>query len=414
MDENDMRSVLTALADTAAPPARFDMGQAITDGRHGRRRRQALAGGSALAIGAAIGAVVTIFAVAGPGTPTVPPPAARATAHTSVQPSAPASTAPSTQPATQHSTQHSTQPGAHPTGQAGHVPGKVPAQFNPLVPYASFGWLPKGFTTGASNEAAETSNDATSITAGGRQGSFTLAVMARGGCGYIRTMLNCHTDSGNVTGPTPLDKRAPDVNGRPAYWAYGDSILWEYAAGAWAELIGPGGFNSPPTAAQMTQILKVAAGARYGYQTALEFPFWLSGMPANWSVSTAYYTVSAPPLLAATLDLGPAEKPQAAMLFVVPAGSNNTCQYQNGDSYVTVDGVKAIVQGGGKGSIGQSLCISNLNGQFISVSLSTEYYSNGVLLRVPGAAGIGGALGLFRHLHLLGGQTSNGTTDPLR
>jgi hypothetical protein len=75
---------------------------------------QAMAGGSVLAFGATIGAVAAIFALGGPGTQSVPSAAARHAVHVSVTPPA----------------------------QAGLVRVSVPAQFDPLVPYAAFGWLP--------------------------------------------------------------------------------------------------------------------------------------------------------------------------------------------------------------------------------------------------------------------------------
>jgi hypothetical protein len=337
-----------------------------------------MAGGSVLAIGTAVGAVAAMFVLAGPGPRPVPAAAAGPAVHVSVTAAV----------------------------QAGSVRGRVPAQFDPLVPYAAFGWLPKGVKP--VGEGTEASNDATSLDVSGGQESFWLHVMATGGCGYIRAKLNCHWDSGNVTGPMSLNDRAPDVNGRPAYWTDGDSLLWQYAPGAWAALDGSGGFDSPPSPAEQALDLKIAAGVRYGYQAPLVFPFWLSGLPASWSVSTSYFTESRPPVEATSLALGPVQKPQAVQVSVAPAGGNNTCHFFKGDSTVTLDGVKAIVQG-------NMLCISDLDGQFISMMLMTSYYGpEGALYQVPGAASIGGVVGLFRHLHLLGSQASAWTTKPLR
>lgn len=354
------------------------MSGAITQGLTAGERVHAMAGGSVLAIGATVGAVAAMFALAGASARPVPSAAAPAAVHMSVTPQA----------------------------QAGSVQGRVPAQFNPLVPYAAFGWLPKGVKP--VGEGTETSTDATSLDVSGGQGSFWLHVMATGGCGYIRAKLNCHWDSGNVTGPMPLNDRAPDVNGRPAYWAYGDSLLWEYAPGAWAVLDGLGGLNGSPSPADQALDLKVAAGVRYGYQAPLVFPFWLSGLPASWSVSTAYFTEGRAPVEATSLTLGPVQKPQAAQVSVEPAGGNNTCSFFKGDTTVTLDGAKGIIQG-------NLLCISDLDGQFITVMLETSYYGpEGALYQVPGAASIGGVVGLFRHLHLLGSQASAWTTKPLR
>jgi hypothetical protein len=298
---------------------------------------------------------------------------------------------------------------AQPAGQPTTAPDHVPRQFNPLVPYASFGWLPAGVTA-AGESQNENSNDATTLAAGSKQQTFFLRVMATGGCGYIRAMLNCHWDSGGVTGPMQRNDRAPDINGRPAYWTDTASLLWEYAPGAWATLTGSAGSSTPASTLRALTV-RVADGVRYGYQTPLVFPFWVGGLPAGWQPSTTYFTGSRPPVQASGLDLGPAEKPQAAQINVGPASGNSGCIFQKGDSYVTLDGVKGIVQGS---SFAQLLCISNLHGQAFTLLLSLQYFSNGVRRPVPGAASLGGVVSLFKHLHLLGSQVSAWTTEPFR
>jgi hypothetical protein len=368
--------MLNALAGTEAPLARFDIDAAMARGLRGRRMRRARTGGSVFAIGAVIGMAVAVLVVPGPAKAPATTPQVSSTAPVTSQPTT--------------------------------APGHVPRQFNPLVPYASFGWLPAGLAMIGAGQT-ENSNDATTLAASSKQGSFWLHVMATGGCGYIRTMLNCHWDSGSVTGPLPLNDRAPAVNGRPAYWTGPGSITWEYAAGAWATL--GGGMNGTSTSADRALLHKVAAGVRYGYQTPLVFPFWVGGLPAGWQPSTSYFTGSRPPVQASGLDLGPAEKPQAAQINVGPASGNSGCMFQKGDSYVTLDGVKGIVQGS---SFAQMLCISDLHGQAFTLLLSLQYFSNGVRKQVPGAASLGGVVALFKHLHLLGSQVSAWTTEPFR
>ena len=60
----------------------------------------------------------------------------------------------------------------------------------------------------------------------------------------------------------------------------------------------------------------------------------------------------------------------------------------------------------------QSVCAENVGGLSVSVSL----YGTGPDLStpVPGTARLGGALGLAKDLHLLGGRTGGWTKDPLR
>ena len=101
MDEAGARALMERLSATEQPPSRVDIGLARQrGGTLLRRRRWALAGAPLLAAGAVVALVLGIGAITGGGGgPRIP----------SV-PSAPAL--------------------RHP--------------FNPLAPYAAFGWLPKG------------------------------------------------------------------------------------------------------------------------------------------------------------------------------------------------------------------------------------------------------------------------------
>jgi hypothetical protein len=133
MNENDVRTMLGRLANTAdtqAPPPRINIRQAIIRRRRGRRLRMMKAGGSTLAVGAVVGVVV---ALAVPG-------------------GAPGGFAPDSTPSA--SASKSSPPGS--------------ARFNPLVPYASFGWLPAEYRpTGGTAPAATMSTQAESLSAQG-------------------------------------------------------------------------------------------------------------------------------------------------------------------------------------------------------------------------------------------------------
>jgi len=105
VDEAGLRTLLNRLADTEPPPARIDLDVAIARGRRGRRWRRVRAGVSVLLAAGAVAAVVAALLV----------------------------------PAQRSAQRPDQQPTGGPT---------VPARFNPLVPYAEFGWLPPGFQVG--------------------------------------------------------------------------------------------------------------------------------------------------------------------------------------------------------------------------------------------------------------------------
>ena len=154
MDETDMQMMLRRLADTEASPARVDIRLAVSQGRRVRRWRRAGAGSSTLAVAVAAGAIVTMVVVPGSRTAAVP------ATGSSASPS----------------------PTASPSGEA----GVAPKQFNPMVPYASFGWLPPQYTTGggAGSELA-TDTQSVSLSAGyGTTGAtwFGLEVYVAGVC----------------------------------------------------------------------------------------------------------------------------------------------------------------------------------------------------------------------------------------
>jgi hypothetical protein len=118
------------------------------------------------------------------------------------------------------------------------------------VPYASFGWLPAGFSesvagsvdigNGVASGTDFVSREAVAPAAGH---VLYMTVSARGACQVAAASLlrkvragevvpiNCDDDSFSATGV------APGVGGRPAVWINNfGGIAWEYAPGAWASL----------------------------------------------------------------------------------------------------------------------------------------------------------------------------------
>ena len=120
----------------------------------------------------------------------------------------------------------------------------APKRLDPLVPYASFAWLPAGeaLLSGGGDKVSEYLN----IYAG-RHFKWQLMVYAARACTLIDGAgeLQC-TQSGSGIQNYPLAGRAPAVNGHRAFWLSPgprpkagrthQAVVWQYASNAWAEL----------------------------------------------------------------------------------------------------------------------------------------------------------------------------------
>ena len=410
MDEMHVRTLLSELADAEAPPARVDIDLAVNRGRRDRRWRQAISGGSTLAIAAVAGAVVTLVAVPGSGTAVTP--------HAG-GPGTPVRSASATPSA-------GTTPSASATVSSSTLPFVAPKQFDPMVPYASFGWLPAGYTTGGgAGSQLSVNTRSESLSAGyGSTGAtwFSLQVTVAGACkesgSAALPVLNCNYGD-STSGPMRATSPAADVNGQPAFWVNGSDyayLFWQYAPGAWSVLGAPTKLPRwPLTPARQAMLHQVAANVRYADTTPIRFPFWFTGVPAGWTANSASFGVTPSGDLAGQgLSLGPAIDPGALGIGVIPTPPGSSCKFIAGQSqHVTLDGVSAVLRTldePGKGY--QSLCAADVSGLQVYIRLdTTETASNTPL---PGAGGLGGALGVARALHLLGADPAFWTTRPLR
>jgi hypothetical protein len=381
MDEAGARALMERLSATEQPPSRVDIGLARQrGGTLLRRRRWALAGAPLLAAAAVVALVLGIGAITGGGGgPRIPP-----------VPSAPA----------------------------------VRHPFNPLAPYAAFGWLPKGvprnvYSTGSTPAQLQLAVGSPA------KGDFSLTAWARGTCNLdaaqVRAglrrqhhpMLNC--EDATTGWGTNLFRAAPAVGGRPAFWFYGHMLAWEYAGHAWATLY----VSRHGTPVPAATIIKVAAHVRFAAtaKPAVKFPFQLTGLPASWRVlSVAGWHATADGLLAGANDLGMttavgrADGPVMGTIGqIVIAPGKSTCPFFRGSSQrVALGGVTAIVTrftGSGVRPY-QGLCIGETSGLHVHFLEFPE----------PGRAGFafGGAVGVFtHHLHLLGADPAHWTTRPI-
>jgi len=386
MDEAGARALMERLSATEPPPSRVDIGLARQRGHTlARRRRWALAGAPLLAA-VVVAVLVGIGAIAGGGGgPEIPP--------------------------------------------AAPLTRSVPHRFNPLAPYAAFGWLPKGLPRHV-NSPGSTQAELQLMVGSQAKGEFALTVWARGTCNldaaqaraYLRThvhpLLNCAQDAGIGWSDT-LSRPAPAIGGHPGFWFAGQALAWEYAPHAWATLY----VSRRGTPVRPATTLGVAAHVRFAAtaKPAVKFPFQLTGLPASWRMtSVAAWRATGNGLLATTSNefgstnaVGRVDGPATGTIgqIVITPGKGR-CPFFRGSSQrsqrVDLGGVTAIVThftGSGIRPY-QGLCIPERDGLYVHFLEFPE----------PGHAGFafGGVTGVYRHhLRLLGPIPANWTTRPI-
>jgi hypothetical protein len=391
-DERAVRTLLRSIADTPEPPSAVDVAAAR---RHASRRlRIRRAALSAIAVVAVAGALTfSRGLVPGHSERTVAPP----------------------QPGTTSPVVNS------------------PWLFDPLVPYASFGWLPPGFSESAANnivvnQGVTSATDFVSREAAAPAAGHLLylQVNARGTCALSPAgakanvlargslQVTCTDASFDITGV------APDIKGYPAFWTdHGSGVAWQYAPEAWAELsaakIG-GGQALTPSAATKALLLKVAAHVAYGETTPLTFPFRLTGLPAGWQVSRASFAVSGGRMAGSGITAGPGIDTSALTINVSRSSGSAACDFVTGgsSSHVTRLGVKWLYRKVDlPGNAWQELCatgpVDGLAGVTVAIDMSDPASST----PLPGAAQLGGALGVLARLRLLGPNAAAWVTNPV-
>lgn len=394
-DEHAVRTLLHAAARTPEPPSAVDVAAARRRGsRQLRVRRAALPALALVALAAAL--TVPHGLLSGHSERTVAPP----------QP-------PATSPAVE-----------------------APWQFNPLVPYASFGWLPPGyseslangidFNQGVTSAAGFVSREAAAPTAGRL---LYLQVNARGRCAVntvadLRANIRAHgqyqvacTDADfTVTGA------APDINGQPAFWTdHGAGVVWEYAPDAWAELslsglAAGGGKAVPPTPATRALLQKVAAHVAYGGATPLTFAFRLSGeLPAGWQLWRIGFGVSGGRAFGTGITAGPSVDTSALSIYASTVTGPPVCDFGSGrSSYVNRLGVSWMrIVNDEPSHVWQRLCatkpVDGLTGADITMDIDRPGFST----PLPGSAQLGGVLGVLGRLLLLGPDPGAWIANPV-
>lgn len=292
----------------------------------------------------------------------------------------------------------------------------APRQFNPLIPYVSFGWLPAGESlTSGGVRWTEVYLDA------GRPANtfdWGLDLWAAGQCHLEGSgrVLKCAPGLNGMA--LQLSGRAPAVRGHRAFWA-GPNLVWQYARGGWAALTIP--VPSFSTLQQdphtQRQAIKIAEHLRFGAVTPpVVFPAQLTGLTSQWRISDVYYLPDSGVLRAESYmlttgtshffphvgDLGVWANAPYVEIHPAPRGSactphdpatKNTSEIINGYRVV----VKHLTAGG---LPEQQLCAAHADGFWLSI---TEF---GPHPTIPVAS-------LFRHLRLLGTSPANWTNNPI-
>ncbi|MGH3212819.1 MAG: hypothetical protein ACRDNO_34175 [Trebonia sp.] len=409
MDDNSVISLLASITDPPEPASRVSIAAAL---RRGRRRRLLQVGGSALAV-VAVAAVVAV-------------PRILLSSNT-------------------ERSQASASPSSSAAGSVKRpaMPTAAPATFNVLVPYAAFGWLPAGYSeaniplSGAGLlNSGPTEVDRAAVAANGAM--VSLAVDARAACAT-------GAGASGSCPPAATSGKAPDVNGRPAWWIIdGHGIAWEYAPGAWADVhitagrqghgAAPGGndaarlnghgsaaneraaLQAPAPAGTRDLVLKIADAVKYAQQTPLVFDLRLaSPLPADWSLQEMGFHVVDGRLLADGLVVGPAADTSALSISATkPLGY--ACSYVSGQSsYVTKYGVhwEYRVLDDHIAKNVQMLCsMQPIDRLDVNIYLDMAPEEAGAA-PLPGSHQLGGAFGVYARLHLLGLNPSHWTADPL-
>jgi hypothetical protein len=411
MNENSIRVLLRDVAESPEPVPRIDIPRAR---RHGRRRLWARRTAITVTGLAVLAAAVTIphaLTSSTPGRAAITP-AASATSKAKPKPKATAATA--------------------------DIPSPD-GYLNPLVPYAAFGWLPAGYSLGITPSAihqgfVSTVDNLTITAAQSADGNFIqLSVLPKGGCygllsgipGWSTTQdqaAQCGALTGQASG------RAPDVDGRIAYWGNaGADLAWQYAPDSWAVLQAQSSGNSGfPVSDARTLLPRIAASVKYGQTQPVTFPFKLSGaVPSDWHAVSATYTVTASgQYLASELDAAPYlyyENHGVSGAIIdaaaAPGAGGNTCQSGSADSTEQIGGVSWLVHTPAAAAPdGTALYGANLPGDDTACDLQPAdglYVYADLKLDTTGASETGGITGILNHLTLLGTDPSAWTSSPL-
>jgi hypothetical protein len=287
--------------------------------------------------------------------------------------------------------------------------GRTLRQFNPLLVELSFGWLP---TRPHAEYYANEGTTAANLVAG----SWSVAAAPVGQCSLAHGKLTCAVAA---SGDYVIVGRAPDIDGRQAYWGYPpplprpgsldcatgrDSegacvLVFEYARGGWALLY------NPPRA----EAVRVADAVSVGkHPIPIRFPLEMSEVPSGLSVSavTPAYELGSPRKWAVrdfTLqDRSPDRAPVSVLVFVSPSSHPMLpCKAGRGSITGVINGYKVVITYSSRPPW-EAVCTADAAGMAVTISENAE------------PTGAMSVTSLFRHTTFLGPDPANWTTRPIR
>ncbi len=364
MDETRVRGLLQRAAATQEPPSRVDVELACSRGRRKLRwRRASLAGAAAAAVVA-----VAVAAVAVPGSA-------------------------------------GTGPGRGRVPEA-HGPVAAPWRFDPLRPYAAFGWLPAR----ESLVQGTTSTNDVDLTAGSGP-AWELEVYAAGFCdltsGQVLRRLGLHQQpqldcSKSVNGAVyqVTNVAAARVDGHTAFWTANQTyLIWQYANHGWAALTSP--IRNASSVA-----LRVARGVRYGAAgPSIKFQVQSVNMPREWTILLVRFWADAGVLRGYQYVLaGTGASASGAIFSAGPATVISSCYPGRQSPRETINGYQVVVNhypASNGNAPGMRVCAPDADGVAVIVSTSGSHES-------PDAVSI-----FRRHIRILGTNPADWTTEPL-
>jgi hypothetical protein len=364
VDEAKVRGLLDQAAASEEPPSRVDVEFARSRGRRKLRwRRAGLAGASAAAV---VAVAVGVAATSGSG---------------------------------------GTAAGRGRTPEA-HGPVTAPSRFDPLHPYATFGWLPAG----ESLTYGTTSTNDVELTAGTGP-AWQLQVYAAGFCdltsGQVLRQLGRHQQpqldcSKSVNGAAyqVTSVAAARVGGHVAFWTADQTYLvWRYANGGWAALTSP--VKDAPGVA-----LKVARGVRFGaVGPPIKFQLQAVSMPAGWAILLVHFWPNAGVLRGFQYVLGRTGADASGAIFSAgPATGLSSCYPGRDSPLETINGYQVVVNhypAADGVPPGLRVCAPDADGVAVIVSTSGSHAS-------PDAVSI-----FRRHIRILGTNPADWTTEPV-
>jgi hypothetical protein len=349
MDESQVRALFAEQSRTEPPPSQVSIGLARSEGcRRLRRRRAGIAGAPVLAVAA----IVAVFLAASPAAPA--------------------------------------RPGASSSPAASNLP-PAPQRFNPLLPYAAFGWLPPGLAL------VSGSSGTTEMNLFARP--FTLTVhSANRPCILQGRQLNC-VDAGQ--GTIPLASSAPAVHGQPAFWTKDHArLVFRYASGGWAVLSL--GKNRGPQ--ERRDAVHIADQVRFGAaaRSQLSFPAQISPAPDRWRIDSASFLPYGGKLWASKFFIAPGHG--VPLYFsIYPTTARSTCRLKKGlrsapeliDGHQVTISRQLAIPGNQRLQI---LCAADADGLSVFIAENGGHFAMGV------------ATLFAHHLRLLGPQPANWTT----